>query len=372
MTIRALTRQIMSRQLDPVDLLERCLEVIRVHESKVRAWVLVDEEGARQQARQIAERIARGETLSGRLLGVPIGVKDIVDVRGLPTRSGSAFTCVDPAPEDAPLVARMRAEGAVILGKTVTTEWASFDPPPTRNPWDLERTPGGSSSGSAAAVALGMCVAAIGSQTGGSINRPASFCGIAGLKPSLAGRPLQGVTPLSFHLDHVGALAKNATDAADVCAALAGMGSPSDSSRDATTSRVVTLAGCGEEEADIGVAEVYGRALDALQRAGITVEAGRVPDSFERAHELHRRIMAVEAAAVHHEAFERVPEQFGPAIGELIQEGLQLSKYEYIEALEHQRQFAADIRDQFGEPGSVHPDPLQRCVDLRDGLTRGV
>ena len=136
------------------------------------------------------------------LLGIPIGVKDIVDVAGMPTLAGS------PLRQGHMAQAMLRwwricgRPGAIILGKTVTTEYACFDPPPTRNPWNLEHTPGGSSSGSAAGVAVGMCMAAVGSQTGGSITRPASYCGVAGLKPTRGAISLRGVVPISFTLDH--------------------------------------------------------------------------------------------------------------------------------------------------------------------------
>src|SRR6185369_1564277 len=122
----------------------------------------------------------------------------------LPTGAGSALMSRTFVPRDATLVRRLRDAGAILFGKTVTTQFACFDPPPTRNPWNLERTPGGSSSGSAAAVATGMCLGAIGSQTGGSITRPAAFCGIAGCKPSFGLVPVQGVYPLSGSMDHPG------------------------------------------------------------------------------------------------------------------------------------------------------------------------
>src|SRR5206468_2690687 len=118
----------------------------------------------------------------GPLHGIPVGIKDIVDVTAMPTACGWPRWADLVATQDATIVARLRNAGAIILGKTVTTQFASFDPPVTRNPWSLDRTPGGSSSGSAAAVACGMCLGAIGSQTGGSITRPASFCGVAGCK----------------------------------------------------------------------------------------------------------------------------------------------------------------------------------------------
>jgi aspartyl-tRNA(Asn)/glutamyl-tRNA(Gln) amidotransferase subunit A len=136
----------------------------------------------------------------GPLHGIPVGIKDIIDVAGWPTRCGSPLRTGHVAERDAAVVTALRDAGAIILGKTVTTEWAGFDPPVTRNPWNLEHTPGGSSSGSAAAVAADMCLAALGTQTGGSIIRPAAFCGVTGLKPGYGELPMEGIAPLSLHL----------------------------------------------------------------------------------------------------------------------------------------------------------------------------
>ena len=153
---------------------------------------------------------------------MPIAIKDIIDVAGWPTLAGSRLRLGNVAAHDAPVVAKLREAGAVILGKTVTTQFASFDPPPTRNPWNLERTPAGSSSGSAAAVALGMCVAAMGSQTGGSITRPAAYCGVAGCKPTYGRASLSGIVPLSFHLDHPGPIAHDVADLAIMLTTIVG------------------------------------------------------------------------------------------------------------------------------------------------------
>src|SRR5207244_4369186 len=131
------------------------------------------------------------------LHGIPLGIKDIFDVFDWPTAAGSKLWANSVARQDCTVVRKLREAGAVFVGKTVTTQYASFDPPPTRNPWNLDRTPGGSSSGSAAAVACGMCVAAMGSQTGGSIIRPASYCGVPGLKPSFGRVSLSGIVPLA-------------------------------------------------------------------------------------------------------------------------------------------------------------------------------
>ena len=167
----------------------------------------VDEEDALRTAQLLGDLLRRGTDL-GPLHGIPIGVKDIVDVAGWPTLAGSKTRTGNVADENADVVTRLRRAGAVMLGKTVTTEFACFDPPPTRNPWNRQHTPGGSSSGSAAAVALEMCLLAVGSQTGGSIVRPVSYCGVAGLKPSQGQVSAKGVIPISWHLDHVGPIAE--------------------------------------------------------------------------------------------------------------------------------------------------------------------
>src|SRR5690242_7079799 len=191
LTIHAAAADIRAGRLSPVDLLESCLGRIDRLEERVRAWVLVDRDGARAEARQLADELKRGQ-YRGPLHGIPIAIKDIFDVFDWPTAAGSRLWANSIARADCTLVKRLRQAGAVILGKTVTTQYASFDPPPTRNPWNRERTPGGSSSGSAAALACGMCLGALGSQTGGSLGRPASFCGVASFKPTYGRVTLQG------------------------------------------------------------------------------------------------------------------------------------------------------------------------------------
>ena len=158
----------------------------------------------------------------GPLHGIPIGVKDIFDVAGMPTSCGVSRWRDRIAEENAPLVDDLLAAGAVIVGKTVTTPFAWIDPPETRNPWDLSRTPGGSSSGSAAALASGMVLGAIGSQTGGSIIRPSAFCGVVGLKPTYGSLPITGIQALSPSLDHPGPLARTVADLETMWLALKG------------------------------------------------------------------------------------------------------------------------------------------------------
>src|SRR5438067_97177 len=155
MTIHEASEAIRAARLSPVELLEKCLARIEVKESAIHAWVLVDREQARMEAERLTAELGRGQW-RGPLHGIPVGIKDIFDVFDWPTAAGSKLWAQSIARQDATSVERLRQAGAVLLGKTVTTQYASFDPPPTRNPWNTDRTPGGSSSGSAAAVACGM------------------------------------------------------------------------------------------------------------------------------------------------------------------------------------------------------------------------
>src|SRR5713226_4580109 len=205
-TIQAAAEDIRAGRTTPIDLLDACLANIDRYEDRVHAWVFVDRDGARADATRLTEEAKRGQ-VRGPLHGIPIGIKDIFDVINWPTAAGSKLWANSIARSDAMAVAGLRSSGAVFLGKTVTTQYASFDPPPTRNPWKLERTPGGSSSGSAAALACGMCLGAVGSQTGGSITRPASYCGVAGCKPTFSRVSTDGVVPLAPSMDHVGPIA---------------------------------------------------------------------------------------------------------------------------------------------------------------------
>src|ERR1043165_9429198 len=191
-TIHEAAEAIRGGRVTPLDLVEQCLAAVERWEPHVHAWVFVDAEQARAEGKQRGDELAKGRN-RGPLHGIPIGVKDIIDVFDWPTACGSKLWANSIARQDAPIITSLREAGAIFLGKTVTTQYASFDPPVTKNPWNLERTPGGSSSGSAVAVSTGMCLGALGSQTGGSITRPAAYCGIAGCKPTQGLLPLDGI-----------------------------------------------------------------------------------------------------------------------------------------------------------------------------------
>src|SRR5581483_10579110 len=224
-TIHAAAAAIRERRLLPSDLLETCLQRIEQVEPRVRAWVLVDRDRARAEAKRCDEEVRRAQW-RGPLHGIPLGIKDIIDVFDWPTAAGSRLWANSVARQDATVVRRLREAGAVLVGKTVTTQYASFDPPPTRNPYGAASTPGGSSSGSAAALACGMCLGALGSQTGGSITRPASYCGVAGCKPTFGRVSAHGVLPLAPSLDHPGPMARCVRDLEILLQTIADAGFP--------------------------------------------------------------------------------------------------------------------------------------------------
>jgi Asp-tRNA(Asn)/Glu-tRNA(Gln) amidotransferase A subunit family amidase len=206
-------REIREGRLTSEELVQGCLERIRALEPQVQAWTFLDEEHALAQARALDERKRNGEPL-GALHGVPVGVKDIIDTADMPTENGTVLHKGRTPRDDAGVVTSLRAAGAVILGKTVTTECAYFNPGKTRNPHNPEHTPGGSSSGSAASVAASMVPLALGSQTAGSVIRPAAFCGVYGFKPTHGLIPRHGILQLSRTLDHVGLFARSIDDVA--------------------------------------------------------------------------------------------------------------------------------------------------------------
>jgi len=342
-------REIREGRLAPPDLVEQSLERIREYEDRVHAWVLVDEEGALRAARRLGQEAARG-LYRGPLHGIPLGVKDIVDVEGLPTRAGSELTKPDPKPADAPLVATLRRAGAIILGKTVTCEFACFDPSPTRNPWGpkLEHTPGGSSSGSAAAVALGMCPGAIGTQTGGSLVRPASYCGVAALKPTHGRIPTDGVVPVSSHLDHPGPMARTVADLDVIFRWMIDLDDDSPL-QPPVAPRLGLVERFFMEEADRSIRGATETALAKLSDAGAQIRSVGLPNSFAQVHAMHRTIMVVGTANVHRRQFDSHRDAFGPAVSKMIEEGLAASADDYSRALAHQREFrrqAAAILDQ--------------------------
>lgn len=329
----------------PTELLKRCLARIDRFEPQVRAWVVVDAERARRAAQLSDQRLESGRS-RGALDGIPLGIKDIIDVEGLPTRAGSPLREDHIAQCDSPLVGGLRRAGAVILGKTVTVEFACFDPSPTRNPWNLDRSPGGSSSGSAAAVALGMCLGALGTQTGGSLVRPSTYCGISACKPTFGSLSTEGVVPVSHHLDHPGPMARTAGDLEILlrCLPRASAFGPavmppvsesesSDLAECAAPPRLGLPVEFFMQQADDRVRTATEAALNRLRDAGATIAPIRLPEYFDGVLDLHTRVMAVEAAAYHRELFAAHRDQYGPMIAGLLDDGLKIAGVDYAEGL---------------------------------------
>jgi aspartyl-tRNA(Asn)/glutamyl-tRNA(Gln) amidotransferase subunit A len=212
-SIEAIAPAIESQRTDPVALLETSLRRIGAVEKEVHGWCALDRDGAMAQARALRAEAERGY-IRGPLHGVPVAIKDVLDVAGLPTRAGSKTRAeIAPSTIDAEVVTRLRVAGAVILGKAHTTEFAYFDgPPPTRNPHNTAHTPGGSSAGPAAVVAAGMVPLSLGTQTAGSVNRPAAYCGIAAFKPSTRAWSSFGLVPFSPSFDTVGVFGHRVSD----------------------------------------------------------------------------------------------------------------------------------------------------------------
>lgn len=274
-TVRAIAQDVREGRRTPLEELESALARMDAVEPAVRAFVSVDQDDVRAEAAELSEEAAHGR-FRGPLHGVPIAVKDLIDVRGHATRAGSRVTENRPATVDAPAVQRLRTAGALILGKTATHEFAhGVTTPPTRNPWDLSRIPGGSSGGSAAAVASGECSAALGSDTGGSIRVPAALCGVSGLRPARGDVPADGCVPFSARLDTVGPMAADARDLALLFEVLAGVSCTLDP--DLTGLRVGTVPSDRLGEVDPEVLTAVDDAVSVLAVAGAAPGAVDVP-----------------------------------------------------------------------------------------------
>jgi Asp-tRNA(Asn)/Glu-tRNA(Gln) amidotransferase A subunit family amidase len=352
-------QRIRQRELSPVALVESLLQQIDRLEPKVQAWVTLDRSGALATAQQLEAEAQRGST-RGPLHGVPIGIKDIYWTAGLKTTCGSRIFTDHVPSYDATTVARLKQAGAIILGKTVTTEFATADPGPTRNPWNLDHTPGGSSSGSAAGVAARMVPAAVGSQTGGSIQRPAAYCGVFGLKPTHGRVSNYGVFPVSWCLDHMGPLARTVTDVALILQVLAGH-DPLDASSSRTPvpdyvqavqradrpPRLGLVRQFYLERADPELRAHTEGVAEQLARAGAAVEEVKLPDGFSTVLSAHRIIMHVEAAAVHAELFRKHAELYRPKLRATLETGALIPAMYYLQAQRIRHQFRQDMAQLF-------------------------
>jgi Asp-tRNA(Asn)/Glu-tRNA(Gln) amidotransferase A subunit family amidase len=326
----------------------------RALEPRLRVWVTLDEDAALDAARRSQEALERSGPM-GPLHGVPFAVKDIFYTEGVRTTAGSPIYAEFVPAHDSTAVARLKAQGAVMMGKTVTTEFAAYDPPPTRNPWDPAHTPGGSSSGSAAGVAARMFPAALGSQTGGSVLRPAAYNGVIGFKPTFGRISRYGVFPVSHSLDTMGFFVRSVEDAALLLGPMAGRdpSDPSSSARPApdyrgalahaAPPRIGLLRQFFVERSDAEVLGNMRRTEQLLAAAGADVVEVEATVDFDGLLAAHRVVMSVEMAAVQGPDFSERPDDYAPKIRGDIEAGRLMSAVGYVQAQDERRGFRAHM-----------------------------
>ena len=325
------------------ELVQGCLARIRADESRVQAWAFVDETRALEQARNV-DRVRRAGGAIGPLHGLPVGLKDIIDTADMPTEDGTVLHAGRRPADDAVVAQRLRSAGAVILGKTVTTELATYAPGKTRNPVDPAHSPGGSSSGSAAAVAAHMVPVAIGTQTNGSVIRPAAYCGVYGYKPTFGLVPRHGILEQSRPLDQVGFFARTVEDLAIIAEPLIGY-----DERDPDT-RPVARPGLREvalQEPPLPPVFAFTKtpnwddaeeqtrlAFDEVAQAlGERAVAFSVPAMFSAAWQWHATIMEADIARNFHELYERGREQLSESLRGQIERGRRVTAVDYNNAV---------------------------------------
>ncbi|MBI4265562.1 MAG: amidase [Acidobacteria bacterium] len=302
--------------------LQLCLDRIQSLDPSVHAWVQVS---------------PQRPTGSGPLSEIPFGAKDIIETRGLSTEYGSPIHRGRIGTADAAIVRELRQRGAILMGKTHTTAFAYKTPAPTRNPRNLEHTPGGSSSGSAAAVAAGMVPFALGTQTRGSVLRPASYCGVTGFKASFGLLPLEGVLPFATSLDTLGFFTHTAADTLRLWVAL---GHPTGRAED-------VVLGVPEPvpEVEPAMADAFRNIVSALRSGGASIRSVDVAAMHARLDEASNTVMFYEAARFHEQRFREFGSQVGPDLADLVREGLEIPPARYDEA----RRFIAESKVRVAE-----------------------
>jgi aspartyl-tRNA(Asn)/glutamyl-tRNA(Gln) amidotransferase subunit A len=336
------------KTLSPVEVVETHLERIERLNPTLNAFVTVTADSALEEARRAEAELFKGRD-RGLMHGIPIALKDLVDTEGVRTTCGSRLRAAHIPAADAKIVRRLKDAGAISLGKTNMLEFAYGvvhpDFGPTLNPWNVGRTAGGSSGGSAAAVAAGLCCAAVGTDTGGSIRIPASYCGVAGFKPSYGLVDLDGVFPLSWSLDHVGPIARSSRDAAAFLEALTGHAFGASDG----------LSGlrCGTDPAYLertqvqpAVLEAFRLACDVFRSAGATIVEVRLAD-LERANDALLDLLLPEASMIHEDAFTNNEEGYAPGTREQLKQGFTVSATAYLRAQQFQKTLQSRFAEQF-------------------------
>jgi Asp-tRNA(Asn)/Glu-tRNA(Gln) amidotransferase A subunit family amidase len=343
LTIGEAARDIREGRITSAELVGDCFQRVAQVDGEVQAWAFLDRDHAMHQAETADEHRRQGRAV-GPLHGVPIGVKDVFDTGDMPTELGSPLWAGRTPRRDAAAVARLRSAGAVVMGKTVTTEYAYYHPGKTRNPHDRERTPGGSSSGSAAAVASAMVPGAIGSQTNGSVIRPAAFCGVVGFKPTHGLISRSGALMLSRTLDHVGVFARSVEDVALLAEVLAGFDEEDPDTRPVACPPLTSVAASEPplpprfafvrspawKHAEPVTVEAFAELVDALGEQASEVELGT---GFDNAIEFHRRIMEVEMAHNLHRDYQQGHDKLSSQLRQLIERGRECKAIDYTGAV---------------------------------------
>ena len=310
--------------------IQECLARIEALDGRIGAWEHLDAIGALKRARELDNAEHKGV-----LHGMPIGVKDIIDVAGMPSRCGTPIYANNMAKIDADCVARATAAGAIVIGKTVTTELATFTPSRTRNPENLDYTPGGSSAGSAAAVAAGMVPLALGTQTAGSVIRPAAYCGVVGYKPSFGVVARDGLKMQSETLDTVGVVTRTIDDAMKWYSAMSGTPTTEIAriSRDKPGPLRIAVIINFMDHANAEMKRAIAGAVAALNAAGQQVNEIRLPPRFDEA-QLDQRIIQLAENARHY-AIERQQhhDQLSPQLAAMLDEGALISEAQYQAAI---------------------------------------
>lgn len=358
-TIAATRRQLAARKVSPGELLSHFLARIDQRDGDIKAWRYLDRDGAHKRAALLDQQM-NAIACKPALFGIPYGAKDIFHTQGLPTEGGSRVLQGNVSRENASVIDKLDGMGALLLGKLTTTEFANLGTPPeTGNAWNPAHTPGGSSSGSAAAVGARMALMALGTQTAGSLSRPAAFNGVTVLKATYGRISKAGVIPASWSLDHVGAFTHTVEDAVLVYNALSGP-----DSRDETTLAlpyaplqlrekhdytvgIVEHPYYAGVEAEIGAACL--RAMDELAAQGVTLRRIALPDSFDAACRAHHIVMQTECAAYHRETFLRTPALFGAYLQEFLQQGLTTPAHEYLQAQQVRARYRAELAALFDD-----------------------
>lgn len=352
-TLDEASRLLREKKASPVELLDECLGKIGAREKELNAFIALLADSAREEAKAAEKLLARGG--ADPLCGIPFALKDLFYTKGVPTTAGSAVLADFKPDFDCTIATRLRQKGAVLMGKTNTHEWAygaTCDAShfgPSRNPWDPSRITGGSSGGSAAAVAAGMCYMAMGTDTGGSVRIPAGLCGIVGFKPTYGLASLHGVIPLSFSMDHPGPMTRSVLDAALVMDAITG-DDPLDpcpnrhrggatrfasAIRDAKSLAGKTIAipeNFFFELVDSPVQTEFDSAVTALEKLGARIVRVSIPH-LDKVMDVSSAFMAAESAWSHRERMERHADKYIPEVLARIQAGAAYTTAQYIDAV---------------------------------------